>query len=108
MAPQKISERKVLLYTIFFLVFAGLVRLNNYGVGIVLFYLGFVPFLFYRINYYLKHRSKPKEKVDRYRFYVLIGLIITIVLNILGWQEADFFLLFLLMVDFLLVINKKW
>ncbi|HPX06824.1 MAG TPA: hypothetical protein PLC17_12870 [Tenuifilaceae bacterium] len=108
MASQKISERKVLLYTILFLVFAGLVRLANYRVGIVLFYLGFVPFLFYRINYYLTHRSKPKEKVDKYRLYLLVGLVITIVLNILGWQEADFFLLFLLMVDFLLVINKKW
>ena len=40
-------------------------------VGIVLFYLGFVPFLFYRINYYLTHRSKPKEKVDKYRLYVI-------------------------------------
>jgi len=104
---RKISERKVIIFTAGLIVFAGLIRLLNYSVGIVLFYLAFLPIIIYRTNYYLKHRSIQNSQSDKYRLIVLISIIITIVLNILGIQDVEFFLLFLLMVDFLLVINNK-
>jgi len=104
---KKISERKVIVFTTGFVIFAGLVRLVNYLIGIVLFYLAFLPFIIYRINYYYKLQGKPKTQVDNYRLIILVSMIITIILNLLGIQDVEFFLIFLLMIDFLLVINKK-
>ena len=43
-----------------------------------------------------------------YRIIILAIMILSTVMNIAGWQEADFFLLFLLMIDYLLVINKRF
>lgn len=104
---KKISERKVIIFTTCLVIFAGLVRLLSYAIGIVLFYLAFLPFILYRINYYHKLQGKSKTQDDKYRLIILALLIITIVLNLLGIQDVEFFLLFLLMIDFLLVINKK-
>jgi hypothetical protein len=103
----KISERKVLIYTAILIVFAGLVRILKYSVGFVLFYLAFLPFIIYRINYYFKLKGKPKSQTDKYRLIILVTMIISILLNLVGIQDVDFLLLFLLMIDFLLVINKK-
>ena len=103
----KISERKVIIFTAFFIVLAGLVKLVSYKVGIVFFYLAFVPYLVYRFKYHYKLRGKQTDQVDRYRFMVLVAMLLTILLNVLGIQDVEFFLLFLLMVDFLIVINRK-
>jgi hypothetical protein len=102
-----ISERKVIIYTTALIVFAGLVRMLNYSVGFVLFYLAFLPFIIYRISYYYKLQGKPKHQLDKYRLIILVIIIITILLNLIGIQDVEFFLLFLLMIDFLLVINRK-
>lgn len=106
MAGQ-ISERKVIVFTTLLIVFAGVVRLLKYSVGIVLFYLAFVPYILYRISYYRKLKGKEKSQHDRYRFAILVAIILTILLNLVGIQDVEFFLLFLLMIDFLIVINKK-
>jgi len=104
---KKISERKVIIFTTGLIVFAGLVKLLSYSMGIILFYLAFLPYTIYRINYYYKLRGKSKTQIDSYRLIILISMIITIILNLLGIQDVEFLLLFLLMIDFLLVINKK-
>lgn len=104
---KKISERKVLIFTAALIVFTGLVRIFNYPLGFVLFYLAFLPYLIYRFKYYLKLRGKSQEQIDRYRFIILVTIIISMVLNLIGVQDVEFFLLFLLMIDFLLVINKS-
>ena len=104
---RKISERKVIIFTAGFVVLSGLVRLVSYLVGFVLFYIAFIPYILYRLNYYYSKKDKESLPVDRYRLIVLISMIVTILLNILGIQDVEFFLLFLLMIDFLLVINNK-
>lgn len=104
---KQISERKIIIFTTLLIVFAGLVRLMRYSVGIVLFYLAFVPYIIYRVSYYRKLKGKEKSQHDRYRFAVLVAIILTILLNLIGIQDVEFFLLFLLMIDFLIVINKK-
>ena len=108
MSNRKISERKVILYTAGLVLFAGIIRYIAYPLGSVLFYLAFLPFLLYRFNSIFEQRKTASTPLDTYRNLVLIFMVITIVLNIAGWQEADFFLLFLLMIDFLLVINRKF
>jgi hypothetical protein len=108
MEKRKISETKVILFTAAFVVFAGLIRYFAYSFGSVLFYLAFAPFILYRF-YSIKNRSQEiSQSVDTFRTIVLVLMVITLMLNILGWQEADFFLIFLLMVDYLLVINKRF
>jgi hypothetical protein len=104
---KKISERKVLIFTAGLIIFAGLIRVLKYALGNVLFYLAFLPYIFYRSNYYYKLRGKSKTQIDKYRLVILISMIITIILNVMGIQDVEFFLLFLLMIDFLLVINNK-
>jgi hypothetical protein len=108
MSIGKVSERKIILFTAGLVVFAGIVRLMSYNVGSVFFYLAFAPFIVYRsISTYKQWESK-KSSLDGYRILILILILVTITLNIAGWQEADFFLIFLLMIDYLLVINKKF
>lgn len=108
MGKRKISERKVILYTAGLILFAGIVRYLAYSVGSVMFYLAFLPFLLYRFISILKQRKNTAAPIDFYRTLVLIFMLITIVFNVAGWQDADFVLLFLLMVDFLLVINGRF
>lgn len=108
MGKTKISERKVILYTAGLVVFTGLIRLFAYSTGTILFYLAFAPFITYRIISIFENRKINTPPIHFSRVVVLVIMIITIVLNAAGWQEADFFLIFLLMVDYLLVINKKF
>lgn len=107
MIKSKISERKIIIYTAALVLFSGLVRLFAYSTGSVFFYLAFAPYLIYRVVSSVKNRGKREGNTNVYRGVVMVLMIITIVLNVASWQEADFFLIFLLMVDFLLVINKK-
>lgn len=104
---KKVSERKVLIFTIVLIVFTGLVRIFNYPLGFVLFYLAFLPYIIYRLKYYHRLKGKQKEQIDKYRFIILVTIIITILLNLIGIQDVEFFLLFLIMIDFLLVINRN-
>ena len=109
MGKTNISERKVILYTAGLVVFTGLIRLFAYSTGTILFYLAFAPFITYRLISIFENRKKINTPPIHFsRVVVLVIMIITIVLNAAGWQEADFFLIFLLMVDYLLVINKKF
>jgi hypothetical protein len=105
---KRISERKVIIFTTSLVVVSGLIKLLSYKIGIVLFYIAFSLFIIYRINFYYKLRGNEKSQNGRYRLVVLSAMIATIILNILGIQDVEFFLLFLLMVDFLLVINNKF
>lgn len=108
MGKTKISERKIILYTVGLVVIAGIIKYFAYSTGTVLFYLAFAPFLVYRLISIVKNRSENRTPLQLYRGIVMSIIIITIVLNVAGWQEADFFLFFLLMVDYLLVINQKF
>jgi hypothetical protein len=108
MKKKKISERKVIEYTAGLVVATGLIRIFAYATGTVLFYLAFAPFLIYRLVSTFRQRNSEKSSVHFYRLIVMVIMIITIVLNAAGWQEADFFLIFLLMVDYLLVLNRRF
>ncbi len=108
MEKKKISERKVIEFTAGLVVLTGLVRLVAYVAGTVLFYLAFAPFLVFRLVSTFQQRKNKRSSVYFYRVIVMVVMIITIVLNAVGWQDADFFLMFLLMVDYLLVINRRF
>ncbi|MGD9978761.1 MAG: hypothetical protein AB7S54_12605 [Bacteroidales bacterium] len=106
MARRRISERKLILFTVGLLIVAGIVRLISYKVGVVFFYLSFVPFIYHRVSIYLKYR-KSLTAIDRYRRITLILMLVTIAMNLIGWQDIEFFLLFILAVDYLIIVNSK-
>ncbi len=106
MAERKFSERKLILFTVGLLIFAGIVRLMSYRIGVVFFYLAFVPFLYHRIKFYYRNRVNLTQ-VDRYRKITLIVMLGTICLNIIGLQDIEFFLLFILAIDYLIIVNTK-
>jgi hypothetical protein len=66
-------------------------------------------FLFYilvRIAFYRKIWKKPFRSVDKQRFMLLVVLSICVLLNLLGLQESYFLLIFILMLEYLLVIGR--
>lgn len=103
---KRISERKIIILTGGLLIFAGLVRLANYSVGIVLFYLSFIPYYVVRIKNIRNSMGTETPPVERYRVLILVAMFITICLNIIGWQEANFLLIFFLMLDYILLTNR--
>ena len=107
MAKRQISERKVILITAGLIILSGLIQMVNYSFGSTLYYLVFSGFLAYRLIRIVANRRKKVASFQRYRIVLLVVMLITLVMNIAGWQQADFFLIFLLMVDFLLLTNRK-
>lgn len=105
---KRISERKIILFTGGLLIFAGLVRLIHYPVGIVLFYLSFAPYYLVRIKSVRNQMGIEKTPTEKLRILILVCMLIAIAMNITGWQEANFLLIFLLMIDFLLVTKQKF
>jgi len=103
---RKISERKLVLFTVLLLIVAGIVRLISFKVGIVLFYLSFLPLLGHRTIYYVTNR-KALKRVDRFRIFIYILMVLTITLNFIGWQNIEFILLFLLAIDYLIITSIK-
>lgn len=106
MAAKRFSERKLILFTVVLMIAAGLIRLASYKVGVVLFYLSFLPFVIYRLRFYRNHRGKL-TKVDRRRRVTLTLLLLMILLNLVGWQNVEFILLIILAVDYMLISNNK-
>lgn len=106
MGTVKISERKLILLTVGCLVIAGLVRLANYMVGTVFFYLAFCPYIYHRLKFYIINR-RGISKLDVNRRTILIIMVFIIVMNAIGLQNIEFLLLLLLGLDFLLLSNHR-
>jgi len=105
MGKVRISERKLILFTVGLLLVAGLIRLVFYKLGVWMFYLAFVPIVVYRLIFYILN-WKNLGKVDRNRRYTLGIIIVTIILNLLGFQDVEFVLLFVLGIDYLIVVQN--
>lgn len=108
MIKIKFSEQNNILYTAILVLIAGVIRYLFPHVGGLIFYLAFTPFLVYRLYTLFRNRKRPRTQVGFYRLVVLIFMLVTLVFNAMDWQKADFFLVFLLMADYLLVINGRF
>lgn len=102
MKKRRVSERKMILLTAILLIISGLLQLISYRIGVRMFYFSFAPLLLYRFWYYLTNWRRISA-IDRYRRYTFGLMVITIILNLEGIQNAEFFLLILLAVDYLIV-----
>mgnify|MGYP000914077796 CR=1 FL=1 len=106
MEAKRFSERKLILFTVVLMIAAGLIRLASYKVGVVFFYLSFLPFVIHRLRFYRNHRGKLTN-VDRRRRVTLTLLLLMILLNLVGWQNVEFILLIILAVDYMLISNHR-
>jgi len=107
MGKIRVSERKLILFTVGLLIIAGLVRLGFYRFGKILFYLSFAPLVFHRVRVYVSSKKVELAKVDKQRRFTLAFIIGTITLNLLGFQDVEFVLLLLLAIDYLIVDNNS-
>lgn len=108
MLKLRFTEQNIILYTAILLLITGIIRYLFPYVGGLIFYIAFIPFLLFRFYTLFRNRKKPRTQVGFYRFIVLIFMLVTLLFNAMDWQKADFFLVFLLMADYLLVINGKF
>lgn len=99
---RRISEHRYILLTVGLLIVAGAIRLAYYKVGFVLFYLALVPFIVHRVKHYIVNR-KRLSKADGHRKITLYLMLFTLLLNALRFQRADFLLLMLLGIDYLII-----
>jgi hypothetical protein len=106
MEAKRFSERKLILFTVVLMIAAGLIRLLSYKVGVVLFYLSFLPFIVHRLMFYRNHRGKLAD-VDKRRRVTLALLLLMMLLNMVGWQNVEFILLIILAVDYMLISNRR-
>lgn len=102
MTSKRISERKLILFTVALLIVSGIARLISYKVGVWLFYLSFLPIVLHRVNFYLRNHKNLLyvDSIRRYTLGILLGMV---VLNFIGFQNVEFVLLLILAIDYIIV-----
>ncbi|MDR0754127.1 MAG: hypothetical protein LBF04_01940 [Prevotellaceae bacterium] len=108
------SLKKTDIYIIYFtaaaIILSGFLRLTGFNYSNYFFNFALLPYVVTRGLYYLTVWRKSNEKLNanaKNRLYVYIAVFITVLLSVLDFFSADFFVIFLIMVDFLLLQNKE-
>ncbi|MDR2126585.1 MAG: hypothetical protein LBP63_07135 [Prevotellaceae bacterium] len=107
--PLKIDETYVIYFTAAAIIISGFLRLTGFRYSAYFFNIVLLPYIATRGFYYLRIWRSRNENLSlnaRYRLYVYAAVFITVLLSILDFFSADFFVIFLIMVDFLLLQNK--
>mgnify|MGYP006869363137 CR=1 FL=1 len=88
---------------------AGLFHLVNYRAGKVMLLLAFGPYLYVQTRHYytIKRRGKPILGLERKRFYILIALWISMSFTVIDLYPVKFFMLILIMLDYLMVVQSE-
>jgi hypothetical protein len=101
------DDKELLYFTAVLVIMAGLVRIFNYGLSGLLLNISLIPYLIIRITQYIRVPKSAWTTFDKYRLTVLIILVLTLLMDILTTFKAEFLILFLLMIDYLMVIDNK-
>jgi len=108
------DDKKLLYITIALVVVGGLVRTFDLGASRWCLLAAFVPYFIMRVRFYCIHHSREWTPVEKQRFVVLMLLLAAIGLNFLTLAfhifprfRAEFLILFLLLTDYLFVINQR-
>ncbi|MDR3227736.1 MAG: hypothetical protein LBT56_08720 [Prevotellaceae bacterium] len=106
----KKTETTIIYFTAAAIILSGFLRLLNFKCSGLVFNFSLFPYIVVRGLYYLKiwrKRNKNLTAIDKNRLYVYIGIFITILLSVIDFFSADFFVIFLIMIDFLLLKSEK-
>lgn len=99
-------EKRIIYFTAAALVLSGFLRLAAFRYSDYVFDLALLPYIIVRGVYYINifiRKNRNITAIERYRLYVYIAVFITILFSVLNLFSADFFVIFLVMVDFLLL-----
>lgn len=88
---------------------AGLLHLVSYGVGKVMLFLAFGPYLYVQTRHFLalKRKKIRLQGLEKKRFYILITLWISMTFTVIDLYPVKFFLLVLVMLDYLMVVQSE-
>jgi hypothetical protein len=103
-------EILVIYFTSAAIIISGFLRLTGFKYSDCLFNFVLLPYILTRGLYYTivwLGKNKNSNVIDKNRLYVYIAVFITILLSVLNFFSADFFVIFLIMIDFLLIQNKE-
>ena len=103
-------EKQTIYFTAVAIILSGFLRLTGFKYSNYVFNLALLPYIVVRGAYYLSIFIKKNKKIatpERYRLYVYIAVFTTILLSVLDFFSADFFVIFLVMVDFLLLQEES-
>ncbi len=108
------DDKELLYVTIALVVVGGLVRTFDLGASRWLLLFAFVPYFVMRSRFYYTHRRREWTTVEKQRFIVLLLLLGAILMNFLTLAfrifprfRAEFLILFLLLTDYLFVVNQR-
>jgi len=109
LSMNKRKSISLLYLTAALIAVAGLFHLVNYGVGTVMLFLAFIPYLYVQTRHFwtLKKKKVKFEGVEKKRFYLLIALWISMGFTVINLYPVEFFMLFLIMLDYLLVVQSE-
>ncbi|MDR1554158.1 MAG: hypothetical protein LBS69_11990 [Prevotellaceae bacterium] len=106
----KRKEIYIIYFTAAVIILSGFLRLTGFKYSNYFFNFALLPYIITRGLYYVIVWRKNSEKLnanEKNRIYVYIAVFITVLLSILELFSADFFVIFLIMVDFLLLQNDE-
>ncbi|MDR2066139.1 MAG: hypothetical protein LBP85_10595 [Prevotellaceae bacterium] len=106
----KKNDIYIIYFTAAAIILLGFLRLTGFYYSNYVFNFALLPYIITRGLYYLTVWRKSNEKLnadDKNRLYVCIAVFITVLFSALDFFSADFFVMFLIMVDFLLLQNKE-
>jgi|GEM_PF-1576483 hypothetical protein len=88
---------------------AALFHLVNYRIGRVMLFIAFVPYLFVQTRYFwrLKQKTKLVQGLAKKRYYILIALWISMIFTVIDLYPVKFFMLLLIMLDYLLLVQSE-
>jgi hypothetical protein len=85
----------------------GAIMMFSTTVGQITLNFLFLLYILVRVAYYRKIWKSPFKSIDKQRLVLLVVLSMCVLLNFLGLQESYFLLIFILMLEYLLVINRE-
>ena len=106
MSMSKKIAKPIIHFTAIAIILSGFLRITGFKYSDYVFDLALLPYLITRGAYYLNifiKKNKYLTAIERYRLFVYVAVFITILLSVLNFFSADFFVIFLIMVDFLLL-----
>jgi len=110
-----LNDDKGLLYiTIALIMLGGLVRIFDLSISRWCLLVAFIPYFIMRSVFYFKQRNRRWTTIEKQRCLVLIMLFvavvfnfITLAMNVFPRFRAEFLMLFLMLVDYLFVVNNN-
>ena len=101
------SDKQLIYLTAGLVILGGLIRLFDYKISTYVLNIAFIPYLFMRGGYYVTRRKVKWNTVSKQHFVLLLVLVVLILLNSFTIFKTEFLMFFILLLDYLLVINKR-